>query len=164
MKNYYLNIYIEYWAAAFDFKGRSTRDEYFTPFIINWLIGFIITYITNIGHPTFEPTVPTLYATAIWSTLTIIPHSAVTIRRLHDTGRNFKWAVPNILFYSLALYSDMSKITGEIDTNTSEIKNIGFFELSISVLIYLPIIIYIIKLVSILFEDSDDDNQWGPAK
>lgn len=162
MNKSYINAYIAFWANAFDFKGRSTRTEYFVPFITNFMISLVMGFITNFGHTPNHPTIATLYFDAIWASLTIIPHLSVTIRRLHDTGRDFKWSIPEIIMYTLFLTSDMNNITGEINTNQSTTANIGFTHLMIAVLLYAPLIAYTFKLINILFEESDSDNQWGP--
>ncbi|MDO4608214.1 MAG: DUF805 domain-containing protein [Clostridia bacterium] len=61
-------------ANLLNFKGRATRPEYWWVFLINWLLTFLINLIPVLG--------------ALLSLIIIIPNLALTVRRLHDTGKS----------------------------------------------------------------------------
>lgn len=95
----------------FQFSGRSRRKEYWM-FMLFFLILFIIAGVidTMLGFGTVTADTQTAGYAADWSVdngptmillslLFLIPHWAVTVRRLHDTDRSGWW----ILIYLLPL-------------------------------------------------------------
>ncbi|MEJ6392792.1 DUF805 domain-containing protein [Gymnodinialimonas sp. 2305UL16-5] len=61
----------------FDFQGRARRSEYWWFFLFNFLVSLVLGWIPIIG---------------LLITLgLLIPGIAVTVRRLHDTGRTGWW-------------------------------------------------------------------------
>ncbi len=102
-----LECYKNFWKNAFNFKGRSTRSEYWWPFLINTILSSIITdlidmipqkeYIITIpGLEEFEYIITpiTLIVSAILSLIIFIPDLACMVRRIRDTGKN-----PFCIFY-----------------------------------------------------------------
>lgn len=79
MLNYYLHVLSNYAA----FSGRARRSEYWYFVLVNFIIGFVLYLLGAMAHVTF------LYA--IYVLATFIPSLAVTVRRLHDTGRSGWW-------------------------------------------------------------------------
>jgi uncharacterized membrane protein YhaH (DUF805 family) len=66
------------------FSGRSRRKEYWMFFLFNLIIAFVLGFIEGIlGIP---GVVGMLYSLAV-----LIPGIAVSVRRLHDTGRSGWW-------------------------------------------------------------------------
>lgn len=87
------------------FSGRASRSEFWW-FQSPWLVicagllfslVIIVPSINRNGHltgeaVTFYPFFVAFYlASAVWLIATIIPSLAVTLRRLHDTGRSGWW-------------------------------------------------------------------------
>jgi len=72
------------------FSGRARRKEYWYFFLCNLLIGFVLALIDQaLGlyiHELGLGFLGFLYALAVF-----VPGAAVTIRRLHDTGRSAWW-------------------------------------------------------------------------
>ena len=67
------------------FAGRSRRKEYWLFVLLNVIVGVICYFLGNVGN----------IISGIWSLAALIPGIAVTVRRLHDTGRsgwNYFWA------------------------------------------------------------------------
>lgn len=82
-----------------EFSGRSRRKEYIGFVVANWLLSYdalLIDYqfgtvFTDDGH-----------IGAFWllySFVIFVPYVAVTIRRLHDTGRNWTWIFVALIPY-----------------------------------------------------------------
>jgi len=66
------------------FTGRATRQEYWMFFLFNFVIVIVLSFLeTAIGSPGIF--------SAIYSLAVLIPGIAVTIRRLHDTGKSGWW-------------------------------------------------------------------------
>lgn len=83
----------------FDFAGRSRRKEYWMFALFTFLVSLAWVVVANIvaasglrGPANIEPgaLVATLLL-GLWGLLSIIPTFAVTVRRLHDTGRSGFW-------------------------------------------------------------------------
>lgn len=76
--------YTEFWVKYIDFEGVTTRECYWTVFLINFIIGAVIGalyYIPGAG-PVFG------YIDGLWGLVTLIPSLAIAARRLHDTNRS----------------------------------------------------------------------------
>lgn len=110
----FFSAQIKLWARIFDYKGTSTRKEYWFPFILHVLIGLVaciniisswlfvifmggefMTTFATIGH----------YAGLIiggilllYLALSIIPWIALTVRRLRDAGKSGWWVLLLLVF------------------------------------------------------------------
>ena len=94
--------YIDFWTRFFDFNGRSTRSDFWVPFLIHAFILFFIFYIgVAINIPIGR------YAVII----TMVPSFTVTTRRLHDTNRTMLFA---ILYPISAIAAPFGAIAGFI--------------------------------------------------
>lgn len=76
-----MNWYLEALKKYAIFSGRSRRMEYWFFVLFNLIVSFVIGFIEGLfGSPGI---VGLMYAAAVF-----IPSIAVTVRRLHDTGRS----------------------------------------------------------------------------
>ena len=79
-----MNWYIEVLKKYAEFNGRARRTEYWMFALINGIIYFLLNLVeVMLGGPGF---VGMIYGLAI-----LISGLAVTVRRLHDTGRSGWW-------------------------------------------------------------------------
>ena len=67
-----------------DFSGRSRRKEYWMFVLINFIIAIVLAVIESIIGT--QGIIGMLF-----SLLILVPGIAVTVRRLHDTGRSGWW-------------------------------------------------------------------------
>ncbi len=70
-------------------NGRASRTEYWMFTLFSVIIVFVLAAINvsaGIFPETEQPVLVSLYGLA-----TVIPSTAVTVRRLHDTGRSVWW-------------------------------------------------------------------------
>ncbi len=97
-----MSWYFEPWKKFASFGGRARRREYWTFTVVNWLIWMILYFVLMFGMGfSFDA------SDGAWSIgpiliflfylLTAIPTFAVTVRRLHDTGRSGWWFLINFL-------------------------------------------------------------------
>ena len=91
----------------FDFKGRASRLEFWLFIITIQLIGFLIKYSENMF--TLYPLYSDISVfSVIFVCLTFLPSLAISVRRLHDTGRSGWWLLlvflPIIGFFGLCCY------------------------------------------------------------
>lgn len=79
----------KYWQLAMitnysKFDGRASRAEYWWPALVNIVIGLVLSLLS-------QASVFFLVIYVIFSLALLIPSLAVTVRRLHDTGRSGWW-------------------------------------------------------------------------
>jgi uncharacterized membrane protein YhaH (DUF805 family) len=82
-----MNAYLAAFRRAFDFKGRSTRSEFWLFVLFGTLAVIVASLIdTLILHET-----GTTWLATLVSLVQFIPSISVGVRRLHDTGRSGWW-------------------------------------------------------------------------
>ena len=81
--NWYLKVIRNY----ANFNGRARRKEYWIFALLNFVFSIIAMLLDGaLGLEKFSPDVSPLYS-LFWAA-TLVPTLAVTVRRLHDTGRS----------------------------------------------------------------------------
>ncbi|MCD6632345.1 DUF805 domain-containing protein [Lactococcus cremoris] len=99
------NAYKNFWRQSFDFKNRSSRSDYWWVFLINLIIylvlmttflfssGFSAALTADVDHFS-AVTWLALILLIIWGLASIVPMSALAMRRIRDTGLSpFLWLV-----------------------------------------------------------------------
>ena len=92
--NYYLDVLKKYAV----FSGRSRRSEYWVFFLIQFIIGIVLSGLGSVLSA--QESLLALPVNAIYFIYiigTLIPGIAVTIRRLHDTDRSGWWIFIGII-------------------------------------------------------------------
>ncbi|WP_319574613.1 DUF805 domain-containing protein [uncultured Desulfobacter sp.] len=79
-----MNWYLEVLKKYAVFSGRARRKEYWMFFLFNIIITIVLGVIDGIISE--QGVISSLYSLAV-----LIPGIAVTVRRLHDIGRNGWW-------------------------------------------------------------------------
>ena len=98
-----MSSYFETWAKYATFEGRATRAEYWLFIIITPILTIIIREIGFKMGMTTEPNSDYMVRSipgVIFGLLAIIPHIAVSVRRIHDIGLSGWWGwlfIPLIL-------------------------------------------------------------------
>lgn len=82
---FFIQSYVNFWKQYVDFKGCTSRKEYWTFVGANVCVNLIILLIIGISQGVLVP----LYS--IYYLATIVPSLAICTRRLHDTGRSGHW-------------------------------------------------------------------------
>lgn len=122
--------YTSFWKRYFDFKGTSTRKEYWIPMIINYLILFILLmgiFLTkDVSEVLFNTMIPIL---TLFGVVIVIPSIAIHFRRFHDAGRKDTML---IVYY---IFSVISGIMSDFDNPIAVIVNILWLIISIYVLV-----------------------------
>ncbi len=81
---HFTNVYHKY----FDFNGRSRRSEYWGFNLYYMIIMLILTTLEYMFIDTFMIYMLLIGVSAIFGLVSFIPALAVTVRRLHDTGKS----------------------------------------------------------------------------
>jgi uncharacterized membrane protein YhaH (DUF805 family) len=85
-----MNWYVEVLKKYAVFSGRARRKEYWMFFLFNLIITFVLILIDSLMG-TISPQSGLGLLSGLYSLAVLIPSIAVTIRRLHDTGRSGWW-------------------------------------------------------------------------
>lgn len=88
------DFYVDFWKRGFDFKGRSSREEFWYTYLVNCLITLLLTFLL------FVPFVAVLQS--IWGLAVLIPTVAISVRRLHDSNKS---CIPIIVIYVVEMIS-----------------------------------------------------------
>lgn len=98
-----MNWYVKVFKQYFDFSGRARRKEFwmFTlfHFIFLFSAGFIIFSITGDMYEDTETNYVFVFVICTYLLVSIIPSIAVTVRRLHDSGKSGWWYLISIIPY-----------------------------------------------------------------
>jgi uncharacterized membrane protein YhaH (DUF805 family) len=90
-----MNLYLEVLRKYAVFSGRARRTEYWTFTLVNIVVATLLAFVDNSSGMTVSTGVTAAYGVGILSSLyglaVLIPHLAVSVRRLHDTGRSGWW-------------------------------------------------------------------------
>ncbi|MBO5120616.1 MAG: DUF805 domain-containing protein [Bacilli bacterium] len=80
-----LDSYKRFWQNYANFKGRSTRADYWWVCLANFLIGFVLGFISGIipDLAGLLSAVSSLYSLAV-----LVPTLALIVRRLHDINKS----------------------------------------------------------------------------
>lgn len=95
--------YLSFWRGFLDFKGQSTRSEYWIPTLVHlalYIVGYLLILFTKDSEVPFAMLI--IIALIIFGLIAITPTIAVTIRRFHDAGRHGKIL---IIYYVLSFMS-----------------------------------------------------------
>ncbi|MFK3958575.1 DUF805 domain-containing protein [Guptibacillus hwajinpoensis] len=84
--NWYLKVLKNY----VNFQGRARRKEYWMFTLFNVIFSIVLTLIESLAD--ISP-----FLTSIYSLFIILPSLAVTVRRLHDTGRSGWWVLIGLI-------------------------------------------------------------------
>ncbi|MDQ0200763.1 DUF805 domain-containing protein [Neobacillus ginsengisoli] len=72
------------------FQGRARRKEYWMFFLFNSIVSIVLSILDRVLH--VSPLLSTLYSLAV-----LLPYLAVSIRRLHDTGKSGWWLLIGLI-------------------------------------------------------------------
>ncbi len=82
--------YEQFWLRFFDFRGRSSRAEFWFVVLINVLLSIL--FSVGARTSTLVGYLATIYALA-----TTIPGLALTVRRLHDSDHRGWWVLISLV-------------------------------------------------------------------
>jgi len=85
-----------------DFEGRARRWEYWSFTFVNVLVAFVIGFIGALAADDPSGTAAHLPGW-IYIAIVFVPSLAVSVRRLHDTGRSGLWLLLQFIPYVGAL-------------------------------------------------------------
>ena len=94
-----INSYKKFWKKGFDFKGRSTRNEYWLGAVLaNFIVSISLFIIVVISTAINENLGLFFYLIYILYTLgQFIPSISICIRRVRDMGKGWQWIFINFI-------------------------------------------------------------------
>ena len=79
-----MNEYVAMWKNFANFSDRTSRRGYWMAFLINFIIGLVLSVIIAI--------IPKLgFISTIYGLAVLIPSLAIAVRRLRDAGKHWGW-------------------------------------------------------------------------
>lgn len=85
-----MNWYLSVWKQYATFSGRARRREFWMFSLFN-IAASLLLIVADIALGTFSRSAGTGLFNGLYSLAVLIPSLAVTVRRLHDTGRSGWW-------------------------------------------------------------------------
>lgn len=82
------------WANIFDYKGKASKREYWFPVLFSAILGsvaFLMFYLSDVLFTWDSLCWYTGMILTAYLCLSVVPFIALTVRRLHDTGRKGWW-------------------------------------------------------------------------
>lgn len=132
-----INAYKAYWKRYFDFKGRTSRSNFWWAILGQFIVSIFVGVLANILTSDAVNT--------LWSLVTLIPGLSLNVRRLHDVDRSGWWIVlvyvPIVLFVvSLTLTTASLVMSAEAASGGFGLATIVFGLLALIVAIYFIIL------------------------
>ena len=108
-----LRYWMECWRKSLKFSGRARRSEYWSfvlwGFVANMMSGVLAeTILSALGCASSGEAHGAAFASYAYSVLAAVPGIAVSVRRLHDTGRSGWFYL--LLLTPLALFGALANI------------------------------------------------------
>lgn len=84
-----VEAYKKFFKNYANFKGRSTRSDYWNVVLANFLIGFVLGFVGGLlGLGELATKISSVY-----SLVTLVPSIAIFVRRMHDVNKSgWAWA------------------------------------------------------------------------
>ena len=86
-----IDAYKKLWTKAFDFRGRSTRADYWWGALANVLVSYVI---FALGYFVAEALLAIYY---LYIFAALIPGLSLAIRRVNDAGKRWTWIFINLI-------------------------------------------------------------------
>ena len=93
-----IEAYKHFWTKAFDFKGVSTRSQFWWSYLATTIIYILLSFITGIGAVINEWLGALLgIVFGLFGLGIIIPSISICIRRTNDAGKGWAWIFINLV-------------------------------------------------------------------
>lgn len=154
-----------YFANYVNFRGRSTRAEYWWAMLFVFLLYRVVEFFEIVLYTLVSEYV-SAFVLMLVSLALMLPTLAVTTRRMHDIGKSGWWVVAfyvvpvlvvGVCFRSLFV-AILEGVTDPVSLD--DIAEASPVSLGIGALVLLAIYIYMFVL---LVKPSAPDNQYGPC-
>lgn len=89
--------YKNYWTKAFDFKGKTTRIEYWATELVATFAYFIVSFLALLFSNPSAGFGDVVAIKTVWTIVNFAPRLAIIFRRLRDTGSSIWWAVAAVI-------------------------------------------------------------------
>ncbi|MFI3243570.1 MAG: DUF805 domain-containing protein [Akkermansia sp.] len=163
----------DFFKRYFNFSGRSTLSAYWYWILANILINIILSLIDVyvIGLTVSEVGL----LSCLWGLITIIPHFALSVRRLHDIGKsgwNLLWVIlPSVVMYASVIWLVVVIAMGgdgDMDMSSEELGEMVAANMSEMVVICISALVTmiggILLFIYSLLDSKKGTNKWGPSE
>ena len=88
-----LSYFTNCWRRSFDFKGRSTRAEYWSFVLTNAFLGLALLILLSSIKEELGVIVVAYFAASL------MPYASAIVRRVRDTGMSYWWLLLGVIPY-----------------------------------------------------------------
>lgn len=144
------------------FSGRARRSEYWYFVLFTFLAGIVLSFIP--------------FVNTIWPLFILLPTLAVSVRRLHDTGKSGWYLLllilPTLIYLGYIIYFLVAIVFPEVGTNLNDIDPSTIVDLimdhksSLVILGGIELVNFVVLIIWIVWmcQDSEpNENKWGPC-
>lgn len=98
--------YKKVWSQFGDFSGRARRREYWWFYLLNAVVFVLLMmpFVLMVDSTAPDQALLIMVPMALYALVMIVPYLAVTVRRLHDSGRSGWWLVLFQFIFGLVPY------------------------------------------------------------
>ena len=148
-----IKSYIDFWKRIFDFTGRSTRSDFWVPFLTHIFIFLFFFYFGAIID------VPLGRYVVL---ITMVPSFTVTTRRLHDTNRTMLFAILFPISAVVALIGGVAAFIGMFAwAGTGGTNTIAAVLIVSTLSLLLGVIIALYSLFLFILPGNKTPNKYG---
>ncbi|WP_088043303.1 DUF805 domain-containing protein [Bacillus sp. EAC] len=148
-----MNWYIKVLKNSYDFSGRARRKEYWMFTLTNTLFNFLVTGVLVSTNASFVVNIVAI----IYYVLMFIPILSVSIRRLHDIGKNGWWLLISVLPFIWFLPLFLLPVAQVFGINM-QYQLVGLVGIFVSLL---TIICFIVMITFFCIDSQNGGNQYG---
>lgn len=145
--------YIDFWKRTFDINGRSTRSDFWVPFLTHIFFFLFVFYFGAM----FEAPLARYVVL-----LTMVPSFTVAVRRLHDTNRTMLFAILFPVSTIAAIFGAVAGFIGIFAWYGTDGDTAVGVVLMISILCFIfGTIISIYSLILFVLPGNKEPNKYG---
>ena len=146
-----INAYKAFWKRYFDFKGRTSRGNYWWAVLAQFIATFLVGFIAGMLDISALQT--------LWSLIILIPGIAMCVRRLHVIDRPGWWII--LMYVPLILtMASITMTTASLLLNTDSTAAGGFGLLTM-VLGIITLIAAVYFLILFIRKGTEGTNRHG---
>jgi len=133
------------WTRFAEFRGRSSRVEFWSFHIINFFIGFFVSLI-SLG-----------ILGVIFQVIIFVPSISIWVRRVHDIGRSGWW-----IFWAVASFAAIPLMAYGEDIIPEAINLFGQPAKPLTLAVVLIIVMNFIPFIMCFVDGDPETNKYGP--
>lgn len=87
-----IDAYVEMWKRFAEFKGRTSRSNYWFAFLMNFIVSLVLSVLFSVTDSGIFNVLLSIYSLAVF-----IPSLAMNVRRMHDINKSGWWILISLV-------------------------------------------------------------------